>query len=175
MMPVAIGSIVSDLNTQLSFIQAAMALHSLVMASTYLAAGKLATRLGEKRVFVAGALIFVTGVLVAAMSPSIWVLLLGWSLIKPIGGAMMIPAASSLIVLNYEGKQRSVAFGIFSAFVAAAAVIGPVWMGAVANLVSWRLAFGSELLIIVLLVFFASMVTEVERGQKAPFDGLGQC
>jgi MFS family permease len=173
MMPVAIGSIVNDLNTQLSFIQAAMALHSLVMASTYLAAGKLATKLGEKRVFVAGALIFVTGVLVAALSPSIWVLLLGWSLIKPIGGAMMIPAASSLIILNYEGKQRSVAFGIFSAFVAAAAVIGPVWMGAAANLVSWRLAFGSELLIIVLLIFFASMVTEVERGQKAPFDGLG--
>ena len=173
MMPVAIGSIVNDLNTQLSFIQAAMALHSLVMASTYLAAGKLATKLGEKRVFVAGALIFVTGVLVAAMSPSIWVLLLGWSLIKPIGGAMMIPAASSLIVLNYEGQQRSAAFGIFSAFVAAAAVIGPVWMGALANLVSWRLAFGSELLIIVLLLFFASMVTEVERGQKAPFDGFG--
>ena len=173
MMPVAIGSIVNDLNTQLSFIQAAMALHSLVMASTYLAAGKLATRLGEKRVFVAGALVFVTGVLVAAMSPSIWVLLLGWSLIKPIGGAMMIPAASSLIVLNYKGKQRSVAFGIFSAFVAAAAVIGPVWMGAMANLVIWRLAFGSELLIIVLLVFFASMVMEVDREHKAPYDGLG--
>jgi MFS family permease len=153
MMPVAIGSIVNDLNTQLSFIQAAMALHSLVMASTCLAAGKLATRLGEKRVFVAGALIFVTGVLVAAMSPSIWVLLLGWSLIKPIGGAMMIPAASSLIVLNYEGKQRSVAFGIFSAFVAAAAVVSkrrlhcpqfslPSWArrpGAIPQARSWAL------------------------------------
>ena len=173
MMPVAIGSIVDDLNTQLAFVQAAMALHSLVMASTYLAAGKLALKFGEKRIFVLGALIFASGVIVAALSPSIWVLLLGWSLIKPIGGAMMIPAASSLIMLNYEGKQRTTAFGIFSAFVAAAAVIGPVWMGALANLISWRWAFGSEPVLIVLLLFFASMVSEAKREQKAPFDSLG--
>jgi len=173
MMPVAIGSIVNDLGTQLSYVQAAMALHSLVMASTYLAAGKLAIKIGVKRVFVAGALIFTAGILVTAMSPTIWILLLGWSLIKPIGGAMMIPAASALIVLNYEGRQRSAAFGIFSAFVAAAAVIGPVWMGAMAKLISWRFAFGSELLLILLLLFFASMVTEAERRQKVPFDGIG--
>lgn len=173
MMPVAIGSIVDDLNTRLSYVQAAMALHSLVMASTYLAAGKLATKVGEKKVFVIGASIFAAGVLVAAISPNVWVLLLGWSVVKPIGGAMMIPAASGLILLNYEGKQRSAAFGIFSAFVAAAAVIGPVWMGAMAILISWRFAFGSELLLIVLLMFFATMVTETERRQKVQFDGIG--
>ena len=173
MMPVAIGSIVDDLNTQIAFVQAAMALHSLVMAATYLAAGKLALRFGEKRIFVTGALIFATGVVVAAVSPSIWVLLLGWSMIKPIGGAMMIPAANSLIVLNYDGQQRTAAFGIFSAFVAAAAVIGPVWMGAMANLLSWRWAFACEPVLIVLLLFFASMVSEVAREQKAPFDGVG--
>lgn len=61
MMPVAIGSIVDDLDTQVAFVQAAMALHSLVMASTYLAAGKLALKFGEKRIFVLGSLIFVTG------------------------------------------------------------------------------------------------------------------
>jgi len=173
MMPVAIGSIVDSLDTQVGFVQAAMALHSLVMAASYLAAGKLALKFGEKRVFVLGALIFAVGVVVAALSPSIWVLLLGWSVIKPAGGAMMIPAASSLIVLNYQGKQRTAAFGIFSAFVAAAAVIGPVWMGAIANAVSWRLAFASELFVIVLLLFFASMVTEAARAQRAPFDTIG--
>lgn len=173
MMPVAIGSIVNDLDTQVAFVQAAMALHSLVMASTYLAAGKLALKFGEKRIFVLGALIFAAGVVVAALSQSIEVLLLGWSLIKPIGGAMMIPAASSLIVLNYEGKQRTAAFGIFSAFVAAAAVIGPLWMGALADFVSWRWAFGSEPVLIALLLVFASRVTEAEREQKARFDGPG--
>lgn len=173
MMPVAIGSIVDDLDTQVSFVQAAMALHSLVMAATYLAAGKLALRFGEKRVFVLGALVFVTGVAIAALSPSVWVLLLGWSIVKPVGGAMMIPAASSIIVLNYQGEQRTAAFGIFSAFVAAAAVIGPVWMGAIANAGSWRFAFASESLLIVLLLFFASMVTEAKRTQEAPFDSLG--
>jgi MFS family permease len=173
MMPVAIGSIVNDLNTQVSYIQAAMALHSLVMAATYLAAGKLALKFGEKRIFMLGAVIFAAGVLIAALSPSIWVLLLGWSIIKPIGGAMMVPAASSLIVLNYEGKQRTLAFGVFSAFVAAAAVIGPVWMGALAETVSWRLAFASESLLIALLLFFASLTTEAKRRQDAQFDSLG--
>jgi MFS family permease len=173
MMPVAIGSIVDDLNTQVAFVQAAMALHSLIMASTYLAAGKLALKFGEKRIFVLGALVFAAGVILAALSPSIWLLILGWSLLKPLGGAMMIPAASSLIVLNYAGKQRTTAFGIFSAFVAAAAVIGPVWMGALANLISWRWAFASESLFILLLLFFANMMTEAKREQQVSFDSLG--
>jgi len=69
MMPVAIGSKISDLDTQVSFVQAAMALHSLVMASTYHAAGKLALKFGEKQIFVLGAWIFAAGVIVAALSP----------------------------------------------------------------------------------------------------------
>jgi MFS family permease len=110
MMPVAIGSIVDDLNTQVAFVQAAMALHSLVMASTYLAAGKLALKYGEKRIFVLGALVFAAGVILAALSPNIWLLILGWSLIKPVGGAMMIPAASSLCstMQANSGPPRSV-------------------------------------------------------------------
>ena len=92
--------------------------------------------------------------MVAALSPSIWILLIGWSVVKPIGAAMIIPTAASLIVLNYEGPQRSAAFGIFSAFVAAAAVIGPLWMGLLAGALSWRWGFGSESVIIGLVLFF---------------------
>ena len=121
MMPVAIAAILEGLDTQLGFVQAAMALHSLVMAAMYLAAGKLADRYGEKRIFVLGAVIFACGTGLTALSPNIGMLLAGWSFIKPCGGAMMIPAAASLIILNYEGRQRSLAFGVFSAFVAAAA------------------------------------------------------
>jgi hypothetical protein len=44
MMPVAIGSIIDDLNTQVAFVQAAMALHSLVMAATYRIPPPMGTR-----------------------------------------------------------------------------------------------------------------------------------
>ncbi len=173
MMPVAIGSIVNSFHSQVGFVQAAMALHSLVMASMYFAAGKLGDRLGQKRIFLFGAVIFAGGTLLAAFSPSIWILLLGWSLIKPIGGAMMIPAASSIVVINYHGPQRNTAFGIFSAFVAAAAVIGPVWMGLMANMISWRWAFASESMLILMLVYFASMVNESELNKAVKFDWPG--
>ena len=173
MMPVAIGSIVNDFQTQLGFVQAAMALHSLVMAGMYFAAGKMGDRLGLKRIFLCGAVIFACGTLLAGFSPSIWILLLGWSLIKPVGGAMMIPAANSIIVLNYEGKRRDEAFGIFSAFVAAAAVIGPVWMGFIANTFSWRWAFVSESILILMLIYLATMVNESEPDREAGFDWIG--
>jgi MFS family permease len=173
MIPVAIGSIVDDLRIRVGFVQGAMALHALVMASAYLAAGKLADRLGEKRIFIVGALVFAIGVGIAAFSPNVWVFLLGWSLIKPLGGSMMIPAAASLIVINYEGQQRTLAFGIFSAFVAAAAVIGPLWMGLLASSWSWRWGLASELFLIVLSLYFASLVTEKKREFIAAFDILG--
>jgi MFS family permease len=173
MMPVAIGAIIDGLKTQVSFVQAAMALHSLVMASMYLAAGKLGDRLGEKRVFVAGGVLFAAGTMIAALSPNIWVLLLGWSFIKPLGGALMIPTASSLIILNYEDRRRTTAFGFYSAFVAAAAVLGPLWMGAMDTALSWRWAFASETLIILLLLYFASMVEEADRPRTVAFDVTG--
>jgi MFS family permease len=173
MMRVAIGSVVNGFNTEVGFVQAAMAIHSLVMASTYLAAGKLADGLGEKRIFVIGALIFATGTVIAAFSPNIWVLLIGWSFIKPVGGALMIPPANSLIILNYEGEQRTTAFGIFSAFVAAATVIGPLWMGFLAGALSWRWGFGSESLLIFLVLYFASMVKESHKVRKVEFDFIG--
>lgn len=47
MMPVAIGAIVNALDTEVGFVQAAMALHSLVMAAMYLAAGRLAAHVGR--------------------------------------------------------------------------------------------------------------------------------
>jgi hypothetical protein len=86
---------------------------------------------------------------------------------------MMIPAATSLIVLNYDGQQRTLAFGIFSAFVAAAAVIGPVWMGLVASTLSWRWGFASEPVLILLVLYSASLVKENARPVITPFDTVG--
>ena len=67
MMNVAVGAIARDLNTNVTGVQAAISLYSLVMASLMLAGGKLGAIRGADRVFVAGCVVFGLGSLVAAV------------------------------------------------------------------------------------------------------------
>lgn len=155
---VSISSIVKDLNTDLKSIQWAITSYSLVLAALTIFGGKLGDIFGRKRMFVTGALIFGVGSLVTALSPNINILILGWSLIEGIGAALMIPASSALIVSNYEGKDRSLAFGIYGATAGIGAAVGPILGGFLTSTFSWRWAFGINLFVVLALVLGSKIV-----------------
>ncbi len=79
MMNVAVPTIVKDLNTNVSAVQGVIAMYSLVMASLMLTGGKLGALKGIKKVFIIGVVIYGVGTLIAALSPNIAVLALGWA------------------------------------------------------------------------------------------------
>ena len=51
----------------------------------------------------------------------------------------MMPATSALLVNNYRGKDRALAFAIWGAVAASAAAIGPILGGYLTAHYSWRL------------------------------------
>src|SRR5262245_14771092 len=65
---VSISALVKDLGTTVSGVQAAIALNALMMAAFVLMGGKLADIIGMKRTFFLGALIYVSGSLLASFS-----------------------------------------------------------------------------------------------------------
>lgn len=159
-MNVAITTLVVELNTTLSVIQAIIALYALIIASFMLLGSKLQDILGRKRTFLLGLLIYGSGTTIATLSINAGMLLVGWAVLEGIGAAMMFPATTTLVGSSYQGKDKITAFGIWGGIAAMGAAIGPIVGGLFTTFLSWRLVFGSELVFIALILIFRHYLTE---------------
>ncbi len=159
-MNVAISALVEDLHTSLSFIQAIIAIYALVMASFMLVGSKIQDILGRKRTFLIGTLIYGCGTLTATFSINAWMLLIGWALLEGIGAALMMPATTTLVSAEYTGKDRVTAFGIWGGIAATGAAVGPIVGGFFTTYLTWRLVFGSEILLVIAIILLRSRLSE---------------
>ncbi len=171
MMNVAITSIVEDLNTTVSTVQAAISLYALVMAAFMITGGKLGELYGLKKVFIIAMVMYAIGTTMAATAPTIGFLIVGWSIIEGLGVAMLLPITTILITINYKGLDRAKALTIFAVVASVAAAIGPIYGGAMTTYFSWRWAFASEL-IVVIAVFFMLKYVHAPKPAKTKDDRL---
>ncbi|MBL7208910.1 MAG: MFS transporter [Dehalococcoidia bacterium] len=170
MMNVAITALTQDLNTEIQNIQFAIAFYALVIAAFMLLGAKLATIYGTKRIFIIGVILYGIGTLTAALSVNVGMLTVGWSVIEGIGSAFMIPCAVTFLVIDYQGKERAVAFAIFTSVSVGAAAIGPIVGGAFTTYLNWRWAFGMEFFLVVIILIFSHVLTEQRRPEKPKLD-----
>ena len=84
-MNVSITEVVGDLGTTTSNMQLAIATFTLTMAALMLAGAGLGTRLGLRRTFVIGNVIYAIGSLTTAFAPGFAALFVGWSLVEGLG------------------------------------------------------------------------------------------
>jgi len=173
MMNVAITALTQDLNTEIHYIQFTIAFYSLVIASCMLLGAKLSSIYGTKRIFIIGVILYGIGTLTAAMSVNVVMLAAGWSVIEGVGAAFMITPAVAFLMTTYRGKERAVAFAIFSAVSIGAASIGPIVGGAFTTYLSWRWAFGMEFLIVVIILVFSRVLINYKKPVKSRLDVTG--
>lgn len=135
---VSIKAIIGDLHSNLKAVQWAITGYSLMLAAFTITGGRLGDIFGRKRMFMVGAVVFAVGSLLASRAHSATWLMVSVSLIEGAGAAMMLPATASLILAEYKGKDRAVAFGVYGAIAGAAATIGPIVGGYLTTNYSWR-------------------------------------
>jgi MFS family permease len=169
-MNVSISTVVDDLDTTVTAMQAAITFYTLTMASLMLLGAKLGDVWGRRRAFVIGSVIYALGSLMTALSPNVAVLFLGWSVIEGIGAVLVIPAIAALIADNYEGRDRITAFAIIGAVSGAAVAAGPLIGGFMTTYLSWRYVFVGEVLIMIVVVLFSRAVTDRTPRQRVHID-----
>jgi len=173
-MNVSISALIVDLDTNVSGIQSAISIYALVMASFILIGGKLGDILGKKKTFMIGSVLFGIGTFTASISPSLGVLVLGWSIVEGLGSALMLPNIQTLLRDEYQGKDLAFAYSIVSAIGAVAAAVGPIVGGFLTTFYTWRLAFlGEVLIVITVLVLSRSIKADVPLPSKPKFDFAG--
>jgi len=171
-MNVSITQVAEDLNTTVVGLQTAITMYTLVMAAFMLLGGKLGDRWGAKRAFIVGLLVYGTGSLITALSPTLGVLLVGWSFIEGFGAILVIPAIAALTAGTYTGHQRALAYGILGGVSGASAALGPLIGGWVTTYYSWRLVFAAETLVVLALMLFLRLIPAMS-GRKGKLDLTG--
>ncbi|MCG2828557.1 MFS transporter, partial [Methanothermobacter sp. K4] len=158
-MNVAIRTLVVDLDTTLSTLQAIIAIYALVIASFLLTGSKLQDIIGRRRSFFTGLMIYASGTIIAALSVNAAMLLLGWSILEGLGAALILPATTTMVSSSYEGRDRVIAFGIWGGIAAMGAALGPIVGGVFTTYLSWRAVFGSELIFIAIILILRHYIT----------------
>jgi MFS family permease len=100
-MNVMINDISQDLGTTVHGVQIAITIFLLVMAALMIPAGRLTDRYGRKRCFTAGLALYGIGAFIAATSPGLGVLILGYSVLQGVGTALLIPPVYILTTLLF--------------------------------------------------------------------------
>jgi EmrB/QacA subfamily drug resistance transporter len=167
-MNVSISQIVADLDTTITGVQLAITAYTLVMAAFMLVGAKLGDIYGRDRIFAIGLAVYGLGSLTTALSPNLGVLLFGWSLVEGLGAVMVIPAIAALIVSNYEGQMRALAYGIIGGVAGAAIALGPLIGGWVTTTFSWRYVFAAETVVVVGILLVRKLMRSAQPSERRP-------
>jgi MFS family permease len=167
-MNVSISQIVEDLDTTVTGVQGAITMYTLVMAAFMLVGAKLGDIWGRDRAFAIGLAVYGCGSLITALSPNLYVLLFGWSLVEGLGAVLVIPAIAALTAANYEGKDRAFAYGIIGGVAGAAIAVGPVIGGFVTTYYSWRYVFVGEVVIVIAVLILRKRMHQAPRPEHPP-------
>src|SRR5215831_16015024 len=174
-MNVAISSIAGDLNTNVAGVQTAITAFTLTMAALMIPGSKLTDIWGRKLCFRLGLVVYGIGALVAAFSQALPGLILGYSLGQGIGTALLIPPVYILAtVFTTNVKQRARAFGAISAAAGIGSAAGPLIGGLITSAATWRLAFGVQALLVLVILYLGRRIADPGvQGEKPRFDLVG--
>lgn len=171
---VSLRVIVNDLNTNLQGMQWVIAGYALTLAALTVTGGRLGDLFGRKKMFMLGAVIFAIGSFITSISHSLGMMIAGEAIIEGIGAALMLPATTSLVISNYSGRDRALAFGVWGGVAAASSAIGPILGGFLTSNYSWRWAFRINIVVAVVLLLGSLFIAEGrDRVEKARLDFLG--
>ncbi|GGN71717.1 MFS transporter [Nocardia rhizosphaerihabitans] len=148
---VIIPSIIEDLETGSTEAQWIQESYAIVFAALLLVVGRIADIVGARRVFVAGVIVFGATSILAGLAPGGGLLIVA-RFLQGAGAAMILPTSLALLNATFTGKARGQAFAIWGSTIGAAAALGPLLGGWLAEHVSWRWAFGINVPLAVLIV-----------------------
>ncbi|MDQ0774761.1 EmrB/QacA subfamily drug resistance transporter [Streptomyces aurantiacus] len=138
---VALPSIQQDLHASVSGLQWTLDAYTIVLASLLMLAGSTADRVGRRRVFLLGLVLFTGGSALCSLAPS-----LGWLIVfrmaQAVGGCMLTPVAMAILTNAFPApRERARAIGVWGGVVGVSMAAGPILGGVLAQTAGWRSVF----------------------------------
>jgi EmrB/QacA subfamily drug resistance transporter len=137
----AITDMGRDLNTGLDGLKWVVDAYTLALAAVVLTTGSLADRLGRRKVFAAGMVVFTITSAAAAAATDITML----NVIRAfqgLGAAAMFATSMALLAHEFpQARERAKALGVYGATIGASFAVGPLVGGGLTSAFGWRSIF----------------------------------
>ncbi|HEY2522772.1 MAG TPA: MFS transporter [Streptosporangiaceae bacterium] len=159
---VALPDMARELHTTFSDLQWVIDLYALVLGALVLTVGSVADRVGRRAVYLAGLVLFAVSSLTCGVAPNVAVLLAARG-VQGLGAAAMFATTMALISNTYDGRERGIAFGAWSAVAGAASAVGPIVGGLLTASFGWRWIFLVNLPVSVVAVALTLRVVTESR------------
>jgi EmrB/QacA subfamily drug resistance transporter len=172
---VALPSIRHEFHAPISGLQWTIDAYTVVIASLLMLSGSTADRIGRRRTFQTGLVIFSVGSLLCSVAPSLgW--LVAFRALQAVGGSMLNPVAMSIIVNTFtDPGERARAIGMWGGVMGISLALGPVVGGALIGSVGWRAIFWVNVPVgVAAIVLTALFVPESRAARPRRFDPVGQ-
>jgi EmrB/QacA subfamily drug resistance transporter len=148
--------------------------YNIVFAALLVPAGRLADRVGRRRMFFVGISTFLAASAVCGIAPSIAVLVAA-RVVQAAGAAILVPTSLGLLLPEFPLEQRATATSLWGATGAVAAATGPSLGGVLVDATSWRWVFFVNLAIgLPALIPARRLLRETREEHPGPLpDALG--
>jgi EmrB/QacA subfamily drug resistance transporter len=114
--------------------------YTIVFAALLIPAGKIADRVGHRRAFLAGSVLFTVASMVCGLAPTAELLIV-FRIAQAVGGAILIPSSLALVMHAFPRDELPKAVAIWGAAGAVAGALGPTLGAAIVEALGWRWAF----------------------------------
>lgn len=150
--PLAIPHVVGGLHASDALAQWILTANVLPLAAFLVLGGRLGDIRGLRKVFLAGAVIFIVSSTLAGLAQSIeWLILVRAT--QGIGAALMMPTTIAIVSAVYPAQDRGRALGILAGASAFFAALGPVLGGLLTQFIGWRAVFFINVPLAALTIF----------------------
>ena len=136
----ALPAIHAGLGGSVSTLEWTVNAYTLTLAAGIITAAALGDRLGRRRMYVVGLLLFTAASAACALAPSAG-LLIGARAIQGLGAALITPLSLTILAAAFPAERRATTVGIWGAIGGLAIAGGPLVGGAVVQGLDWHWIF----------------------------------
>jgi MFS transporter, DHA2 family, methylenomycin A resistance protein len=172
---VALATIGRDLHSTFAALQWVVDAYAVAFAACLLSAGAIADRIGARRAFVIGLVLFGCSSVACGIAPGA-ALLVAARTIQGVGAALLVPC--SLALLNHAAEDdaaaRARAISLWTAAGSVALAAGPIIGGALVAGAGWRSIFYVNVPLVAIAIWLTLRSVTETASRKSAFDALGQ-
>ncbi len=144
----------------------------LAYAVPLLVTGRLGDRIGPKKVYLAGLVVFTASSLWCGLAHSIEALIVA-RVVQGLGASMMTPQTMAVITRTFPAARRGQAMALWGATAGVATLVGPILGGALIDVAGWEWIFFINVPVGVLAFVLAARLVPSLATHTHSFDWIG--